>query len=51
MTWEQVIAEEDSEDDVDEDVADIEDRIVCSIFLFPKLLKSTPTKFQMTSLI
>ena len=34
MALEQVMAEEDSEDEVDDDVADLEDRRVCSVSLF-----------------
>lgn len=31
MTIEQVLSDQDSEDEIDDDVADIEDRRVCSI--------------------
>ena len=37
MALEQVMAEEDSEDEVDDDVADLEDRRVCFVSLFTLL--------------
>lgn len=35
MALEQVFAERDSEDEVDDDVADLEDRRVCPVLLWP----------------
>ena len=37
MALEQVMAKEDNEDEVDDHVADLEDRIVCSVSLFTLL--------------
>ena len=37
MALEQVMAEEDSEDEFDDDVANLEDRRVCSVSLFTLL--------------